>query len=153
MTLSLSTIKDLKSPFPIFTHKELTISETTESTSIASYLGLLFIREKSNTIMTKLNDKHDAFGFHIVKFPMKSSNIPSAPTYSVYPSQLICYVRCCSNDSDLILCHRVLVTRLPSQGYKVNCLSNTIVIFNGRHTDLVGEYRINVCQMFADSIS
>ena len=32
--------------------KELTISETTESTSIASYLDLLFIREKSNTIMT-----------------------------------------------------------------------------------------------------
>ena len=34
--------------------KELTISETTESTSIASYLDLLFIRDKSNNIMTKL---------------------------------------------------------------------------------------------------
>ena len=30
--------------------KELTISETTESTSIASYLDLLFIRDKSNNI-------------------------------------------------------------------------------------------------------
>ena len=34
--------------------KELTISETTESTSVASYLDLLFIRDKSNNIMTKL---------------------------------------------------------------------------------------------------
>ena len=58
---------------------ELTISETTESTSIASYLDLLFIREESNNIMTKLNDKRDAFGFHIVNFPFMSSNIPSAP--------------------------------------------------------------------------
>ena len=42
--------------------KELTISETTESISIASYLDLLFIRDKSNNITTKLYDKRDAFG-------------------------------------------------------------------------------------------
>ena len=61
--------------------KELTISETTESTSIASYLDLLFIRDKSNNITTKLYDKRDAFGFHIVNFPFMSSNIPSAPPW------------------------------------------------------------------------
>ena len=33
--------------------KELTISETTESTSVASYLDLLFIRDNSNNITTK----------------------------------------------------------------------------------------------------
>ena len=71
--------------------KELTISETTESTSIAFYLDLLFIRDKSNNITTKLYDKHDAFGFHIVNFPFMSSNIPSAPAYGVYASQLIRY--------------------------------------------------------------
>ena len=61
--------------------KGRTISETTESTSIASYLDLLFIRDKSNIIMTKLDDKRDAFGFHIVNFPFMSSNIPSASAY------------------------------------------------------------------------
>ena len=71
--------------------KELTISETTESTSVASYLDLLFIRDKSNNITTKLYDKRDAFGFHIVNFPFTSSNIPSAPAYGVYASQLIRY--------------------------------------------------------------
>ena len=60
MALSLSTIKDLRSSFLIFTPKELTISETTESTSIASCLDLLFIRDKSNNITTKLYDKRDA---------------------------------------------------------------------------------------------
>ena len=111
--------------------KELTISETTESASIASYLDLLLIRGKNNNITTKLNDKRDAFGFHIVNVPFMSSNIPSAPAYGVYASQLI----------------------LLSQGYKVNRLSNTFKKFYGRHTDLVGQYRKNVCQMFADSIS
>ena len=85
--------------------KELTISETTESTSIASYLDLLFIRDKSNNITTKLYDKRDAFGFHIVNVSFMSSNIPSAPAYGVYASQLIRYVRCCSNYSYFLLRH------------------------------------------------
>ena len=49
--------------------KELAISETTESTSVASYLDLLFTRDKGNNITYKLFDKRDAFGFHIVNFP------------------------------------------------------------------------------------
>ena len=133
--------------------KELTISETTESTSVASYLDLLFTRDRSNNITTKLYDKRDAFGFHIVNFPFMSSNIPSAPAYGVYASQLVRYAHCCSNYSDFLICHRALVKRFLSQGYKVNRLSNTFKKFYGRHTDLVGQYKKNVCQMFADSIS
>ena len=133
--------------------KELTISGTTESTSIAFYLDLPFIRDKSNNITTKLHDKRDTFGFDIVNFPFMSSNIPSAPAYSVYASQLIRYARCRSNYSDFLLCHRALVTRLLSQGYKVNRLSNTFKKFYGRHMDLVGQYKKNVCQMFTERIS
>ena len=70
--------------------KELTISETTESTSVIAYLDLLFTRDKSNNITTKLYDKGDAFGFHFLNFPFMSSNIPSAPACDVYASQLIC---------------------------------------------------------------
>ena len=102
---------------------------------------------------TKLYEKRDAFGFHIVNVSFMSSNIPSAPAYAVYTSQLIRYARCFSNYSDFLLRHRALVTRLLSQGYKVNRLSNTFKKFYGRHTDLVGQYKKNVCQMFADSIS
>ena len=118
--------------------KELTISETTESTSIASCLDLLFIRDKRNNITTKLYDRRDAFGFHIVNFPFMSNNIPSARAYGVYASQFIRYACCCSIYGDFLLCYRALVTRLLSQGYKVNRLSNTFKKFYGRHTDLVG---------------
>ena len=133
--------------------KRLTISETTESTSVDSYLELLFIRDNSNNITTKLNDKRGTFDFHIVNFPFMSSNIPSAPAYGVYAFQLIHYARCCSNYSDFLSHHRALVTRLLLQDYKVNCLSNTFKKFYGRHTDLAGQYKKSVCQMFADSIS
>ena len=55
MTLSLSIIKEIFKKFISDIYpKELTISETTESTSIASYLDLLFIGDKSNNITTKL---------------------------------------------------------------------------------------------------
>ena len=63
-------------------------------------------------ITAKLYGKRDAFGFHIVNFPFMSSNIPSAPSYGVYVSQLIRYAHCCSNYSDFLSCHRALVTRL-----------------------------------------
>ena len=36
--------------------KELTISKTTESTSVASYLDLLFTRDENSNITTKPND-------------------------------------------------------------------------------------------------
>ena len=133
--------------------KELTISETTESISVASYLVLLFTQDKSNNTTTKLYDKCDAFGFHTVNFPFMSSNILSAPAYGVYVSQLIRCARCCSNYSDFLSRHRALVAGLLSQGHKVTRLSNTFKKFYGRHTYPVGQYKKNVCQMFADSIS
>ena len=121
--------------------KELTISETTESTPVASYLDLLFIQDNSNNITTKLYDKRDMFDFHTVNSPFMSSNILSAPAYGVYGSQLIRYAHCCSNYCHFLSHHRAPVTRLLSQGYKGNCLSNTFKKFYGRHTDLVGQYK------------
>ena len=99
--------------------KELTITETTESTSVASYLDLLSIRDKSNNIMTKLYDKRDTFGFHIVNFPFMSSNTPSAQANGVYASQLIHYAHCCSNYSDFFIMpqgpsNKISVTGLQS---------------------------------------
>ena len=120
--------------------------ENTESTSVASYLDVLFTRDKNNNVTTKLYDKRDAFSFHIVNFPFMSSNIPSASAYGVYASQLIRYARCCSNYGDFLWSRqRALVTRLLSRGYKINPLSNTFEKFYGRHTDLVGQCKKNVC--------
>ena len=153
MTLSLSIIKDLRSSFLIFAPKN------SQFLKPQNLLQLLLIsicfspKIKASIQQPNYMTKRDAFGFHIVNFPFMSSNMPSAPAYGVYASQLIRFARCFSNYSDFLLCHKVPVTRVLSRGYKVNHLSNTFKKFYGRHTDLVGQYKKNVCRMFADSIS
>ena len=130
--------------------KKLTISETTESTSLASYLHLLFTRDESNNITTKLYDKRDAFGFHIeLSLYVKQYSIST----SLQCLWISAHLLCCSIYSDFLSLRRALVTRLLSQGYKINCLSNTFKKFYGRHTDLIGQYKKNVCEMFADCTS
>ena len=71
---------------------------------------------------------------HRAKTCMRTNGV-----YGVYASQLIFYASCCSNYSDFLSRHRALVTRLLSQGYKVN--RYTFKKFYGRHTDLVGQYK------------
>jgi hypothetical protein len=50
----------------------------------------------------KLHDKRDDFNFPVVNFPFTGicSNIPVAPAYGVYISQLIRYSRDCGSNQD-----------------------------------------------------
>ena len=121
--------------------KESLLESSIYHTVILMTLSLLIIKDLKSSFLT-FTPKNSQFLKHSIR-----------PAYGVYASQLIRYARCCSNYSDFLLRHRALVTRLLSQGYKVDCLSNTFKKFYGRHTDLVGQYKKNVCQMFADSIS
>ena len=81
--------------------RELEIKETTETAASSSYLDCyLYIDNGKLTTCTRLYDKRDDFNFPIVNFPFLSSNIPSAPAYSVYVSQLIHYARTSSKYQD-----------------------------------------------------
>ena len=57
MTFSLSITKRSNEFTSNINLKELTISETTESSSVASYFDLLFMRDENNNITTKLYHK------------------------------------------------------------------------------------------------
>ena len=57
--------------------------------------------------------------------PFLSSNIPSAPAYGVYVSQLIRYARACSNYQDFMERGKELTTKLLSQGYQKTKLVTT----------------------------
>ena len=113
MTLSLSIIKGFRSLCLIFTPKNSQFRKPQNPPQLL--LILIYFSPEIRVTTTKLFDKHDAFGFHIVNFHFMSSNIPSA---GVYAFQLIPYAHCCSNYSDFLLCHRALVTRLLLHGYK-----------------------------------
>ena len=95
---------------------ELEIKETTETAASFSFFDC-YLYTDNGKLNIRLYDKLDDFNFPIVNFPFLSSNIPSAPTYNVYVSQLIRYARSCSNYQDFMEIGKVLTTRLLSQGY------------------------------------
>ena len=72
---------------------ELEIKDTAESNTSASFLDLLLLIGRDGQLRTSVYDKRDDFNFHISNFPFLSSNIPSAPVYGFYISQLIRYAR------------------------------------------------------------
>ena len=67
--------------------RELEIKETTETAACSSYLDC-YLYIDNGKLTTRLYDKRDDCNFPIVNFPFLSSNIPSAPAYGVYVSQL-----------------------------------------------------------------
>ena len=81
---------------------ELEIKDTTDTPKSACYLDLHLEIDSTGKLNTKLFDKRDSFNFQIVNFPFLSSNIPSAPAYGVYISQLIRYSRACDRYCDFL---------------------------------------------------
>ena len=135
----------LESSYP----RELEIKETTETAASSSYLDhFLYIDNEKLTI--RLYDKRDDFNYSIVIIPFLSSNIPSAPAYGVYVSQLICYARACSSYQDFMECGKVLTTKLLSQGYQKSKLEATLKKFYERHHDLVNPYIVAVSRIVSD---
>ena len=71
--------------------KELPFSESTESTSIASYLEPFFTKDKINSITIKLYDKRDTFGFHTVNFPFTVSMYLSSLAMAVVAQIMVTF--------------------------------------------------------------
>ena len=76
---------------------ELERKDTTDTDRSASYLDLHLEIDSVGRLKMKLYDKRDDFNFPIENFPFKCSNIPAAPVYGVYISQLIRHSRACSS--------------------------------------------------------
>jgi hypothetical protein len=69
----------------------ISVSEIFNTDRSASYLDLHLDIDSEGRLRTKLYDKRDDFNFLIVNFPFICSNIPAAPAYGVYISELIRY--------------------------------------------------------------
>ena len=81
---------------------ELEIKDTTDTDRSPSYLDLHFEIDSEGRLKTKLYDKRDDFNFPIVNFPFICSNIPAAPAYGVYISQMIRYSRVFGSYQDFL---------------------------------------------------
>ena len=78
------------------------------------------------------------------------SNIPSAPAYGVYVSQLVRYGRVCCNYEDFVDRVKLLTSKLLSQGYRRAMLVSTLKKFYGRHHDLVDPYSVSASKLVTD---
>jgi hypothetical protein len=76
-------------------HIELEIKDITDTDRSVSYIDLDLEIDSQMRIRTKRYVKRDDFNFYIVNFPFICSNIPAAPAYGVYISQLIRCSRAC----------------------------------------------------------
>jgi hypothetical protein len=78
------------------------------------------------------------------------SNIPAAPAYGVYISQLIRYSRVCGTYDDFLDRELLLTRKLLNQGLLLVKLKSSLRKFYGCHHDLVDRYGISVSQMTTD---
>ena len=81
-------------------HIVLEIKDTTDTARSPSYLDIRLKTDNEGRLRTKFYDNRDDLNFPILKFPFICSNIPTAPVYGVYISQLIRYPRACCSYHD-----------------------------------------------------
>jgi hypothetical protein len=129
---------------------ELEIKDTTDTNTSASYHNLHLEIDSEGRLRTKLYDKRDDFNFPIVNFPFICSNIPAAPAYGVYISQLIRYSKDCGSYQHFLDRVLLLTRKLLNQVFLLVKLKSSLRTFYGRHHDLVDRYGISVSQMTTD---
>ena len=132
---------------------ELEIKDTSDTPNSSSYLDILLTTDCNQKLRTRLYDKRDDFNFPIINFPFISSNIPAAPAYGVYVSQLIRYARTCSAYQDFVVRSKNLTSKLLDQGYTASKLMSSFKKFYGRHYDLTTQYDVSVTKMLIDIVT
>jgi len=100
-------------------------------------IGLHLDIDRDGRLKTKLYDKRDDFNFPIVNFPFICSNIPAAPAYGAYISQLVRYSRACGSYQDFLDRGLLLTRNLLNQGFLLVKLKSSLRKCYGRHHDLV----------------
>ena len=124
--------------------KELELKDTTDKPTQASYLDLHLEIDNRGRLSTKLFDKRDDFSFAIINFPLLGGDIPAAPAYGVYISQLVRYSRACDLYKDFLDRARILTGKLFKQGFVAERLKSSLQNFFGRHHELVNLYE-SIC--------
>ena len=77
---------------------------------------------KCTFVSSKSYDKRDDFDFDIENFPFLFGDVPRRPSYGVYISQLIRFVRGCCHVEDLHARNECLSAKLLKQGYRYHKL-------------------------------
>ena len=91
-------------------------------------------------VSSKIYDKRDDFDFDIVNFPFLDGNIPRAPSYGFYISQLIRFARVSSHVLDFNNRNMFLTAKLLKQVYRYHKLRRAFSKSFRHHFELVSKY-------------
>ena len=110
------------------------------STDIEAAILDLYLLISNGFVSSKIYDKRDGFDFDIVNFPFLDDDVPRAPSYSVYISQLIWFARVSSHLADFNARNKTLTANLLQQGYRYHKLRKAFSKFYCRHYELISKY-------------
>lgn len=119
--------------------KELTLNKANSTDSRCPFLDL-DLSIINGRLHTKVYDKRDDFSFPIVNFPFLEGDVPLAPSYGVYISQLVRYARICSDVSDFNDKNRFITEKLLKQGYRYHKLVKSFTKFAHKYGHLIEKF-------------
>lgn len=145
---------DFEKYIPEIYPNELTLTKANSSDKHASFLDLDLTVAQNNEIVSKIYDKRDDFGFGIVNFPWLDGDIPRAPSYGIYISQLVRFARACSDVRNFHSRNLYLTSKLLSQGYRYHKLRKSFGKFYKKYRELLLKYgAISLYEFIAQGIS
>ena len=132
--------------------KELKLVKSNSDSCHTPFLDL-DITIENGSLITKIYDKRDDFDFPIVNFPFLDGDIPLAPSYGIYISQLVRFCRICTKVSDFNERNLHLTEKLLKQGYRYHKLLKTFTKFFHRYNVLVHKFGATCRSLIRNGIS
>ena len=119
--------------------QELVLKKENVSDLEATFLDL-HLQIENEKISTKLYDKRNNYNFHIVRFPHKSSNIPSKMFYSTIGAEILRICRTTTEFQNFVSATTSIISRMFKQGAEKIGLSNVINKMLCRHDHEFNKY-------------
>ena len=131
---------------------ELTLNKANLDNHHCPFLDINF-KICNGKVDTKIYDKRDDFSFPIVNYPFLDGDVPLAPSYGVYISQLVRFARVCNNIGDFNERNLFISEKLLHQGFRYHKLVKTFTKFYYRYKDLFNKYNATCKHLIKEGIS
>ena len=122
---------------------ELELKKENESNNTATFLDI-HLCIVNNKINTQLYDKRDNYSFKIVRFPYKSSTLPSKMFFSTISAELLRICRATTAFPSFVVTAKTLITRMKKQGADVLGIQNSFRKMLYRHEIEFSKYSTGI---------
>jgi hypothetical protein len=128
---------------------EMELKRENHDDDSGSYLDLgLEIVDRQ--ITSNLYDKRNAYNFSVVRFPYRSSNIPSKMFYATIGAEVLRIAKATSKYEYFLESVRVLLIRMKKQGANVFGIQKVLRKMLGRHTEIFAKFSKTIENIILD---